>query len=149
MSARVKVTIKDRVTPAREFVFGNRMICTVGRAHDCYLQFPGDLLHRAISRHHCLLDIDPPQVRIRDLGSRNGTYVNGKNIGQRRRDTVPETAAVADLPECVVHEGDTIRLGDTALEVTICVSEDSVNAAGQGDGNISAQSTQSPKPLCD
>jgi len=128
MSTRVKVTIKDHIMPAREFVFGDRTICTVGRAQDCYLQLPGDFLHRAISRHHCLLDIDPPVIRVRDLGSRNGTYVNGKNIGQRRPDMAPEAAAAEDLPEYAVHEGDIIQLGDTRLEVTLCASEDSMNS---------------------
>ncbi|KYC36281.1 hypothetical protein WA1_52005 [Scytonema hofmannii PCC 7110] len=36
------------------------------------------------SRYHCLLDINPPDIRVRDFGSRNGTYVNGKKIGQRQ-----------------------------------------------------------------
>jgi pSer/pThr/pTyr-binding forkhead associated (FHA) protein len=38
-----------------------------------------------ISRYHCLLDINSPDIRVRDLGSLNGTIVNGKKIGQRQR----------------------------------------------------------------
>lgn len=145
MSARVKVTIKDRLMPEKELVFSNRAICTVGRAHDCSVQLPSDLLHRAISRHHCLLDINPPVVRVRDLGSRNGTYVNGKKIGQRSPDMVPESAAVADLPEYALYAGDTVQLGDVSLEVTVCATDDSVNAVGRpGDA-----SGLSPQPLCD
>jgi pSer/pThr/pTyr-binding forkhead associated (FHA) protein len=125
MSARVKVTVKDRLLPAREFVFGNRTICTVGRAHDCFLQLPGDLLHRNISRHHCLLDIDPPVVRVRDLGSRNGTYINGKKIGQRAQTAAAEDSGASDLPEYAVFSGDTIQLGDTMLEVSVCPLDDS------------------------
>jgi pSer/pThr/pTyr-binding forkhead associated (FHA) protein len=123
MCARVKLTVKDRVLPVREFVFGNRTVCTVGRAQDCYLQMPGDLLHRAISRHHCVLDIDPPNVLVRDLGSRNGTFINGKKIGQRDQGLSPEQANASDLPECPVQPGDTIQLGDTILEVTVCSSD--------------------------
>lgn len=145
MSARVKVTIKDRLIPVKELVFSNRAICTVGRAHDCHVQLPGDLLHRAISRHHCLLDINPPVVRVRDLGSRNGTYVNGKKIGQRSPDMAPEAAAVADLPDYDLHAGDTVQLGDISLEVTVCSSEDSVTAGGENSGDAPAL----PPQLCD
>ena len=37
-------------------------------------------------RRHCLLDINPPDIRVRDFGSLNGTYVNGTMIGQREQD---------------------------------------------------------------
>lgn len=130
MSPRVKVTMKDRLLPVREFVFGNRTACTVGRAHDCYLQIPSDLLHSDISRHHCVLDIDPPAVRVRDLGSRNGTFINGKKIGQRVRGTDPEEPAPIDLTDYAVFSGDTIQLGETKLEVTICSEADATNGAG-------------------
>jgi eukaryotic-like serine/threonine-protein kinase len=130
MSPRVKLTVKDRLLPAREFVFGNRATCTVGRAHDCYLQLPSDLLHSDISRHHCQLDIDPPAVRVRDLGSRNGTYINGRKIGQRVRGTDPEGPAPIDPTEYAVSSGDTIQLGETKLEVTICSEADATKGAG-------------------
>jgi len=142
MLPRVKVTIKDQVLPIKEFVFGDRTICTVGRAQDCFLQLPGDLLHSGISRHHCMLDIDPPMVRVRDLGSRNGTFVNGKKIGQRTPGTIPEEAALEDLPEYAVHTGDTIQLGETFLEVTVCAPED---PAGRGD--VEEHDAQAPRPL--
>jgi pSer/pThr/pTyr-binding forkhead associated (FHA) protein len=87
------------------------------------LQLPGDLLHRSVSRHHCLLDIDPPRVMVRDLGSRNGTFLNGKKIGQRNQGLVPEEAVATDLPECSVHPGDSIQLGETVLEVTLCPND--------------------------
>ena len=49
--------------PVKELVFGHRAMGIVGRASNCYLQLPSDEEHRTISRHHCLLDIDPPEVR--------------------------------------------------------------------------------------
>jgi pSer/pThr/pTyr-binding forkhead associated (FHA) protein len=121
MASQVKLTLKDGVSPDKEYVFSDRTICTVGRAADCFLQLPADLLHQSISRHHCLLDIDPPSVRVRDLGSRNGTFVNGCKIGQRDKTTRPEEAAVVDMPEFTVEEGDEIKLGEvTVLAVTVC-----------------------------
>lgn len=48
----------------------------VGRAEDCHLRPKSDL----ISRHHCVLLVDEAGVVVRDLESRNGTFVNGEKI---------------------------------------------------------------------
>nr|WP_266889633.1 FHA domain-containing protein [Trichormus azollae] len=56
----------------------------MGRNSDCNLQLAKEIDMR-ISRYHCLLDINSPDIRVRDLGSLNGTIVNGKKIGQRQR----------------------------------------------------------------
>jgi pSer/pThr/pTyr-binding forkhead associated (FHA) protein len=48
----------------------------IGRGADCDLR----LRESAISRHHCLLRIRPGEVTISDLGSANGTFVNGQRI---------------------------------------------------------------------
>ena len=67
----------------QKYTFNQPTACTVGRARDCTISLPLEAEHLDVSRHHCLLDISPPDVRIRDLGSLNGTYVNGRKIGQR------------------------------------------------------------------
>ncbi|RYF64926.1 MAG: FHA domain-containing protein [Comamonadaceae bacterium] len=33
-----------------------------------------------VSRHHAVISVDPAFVSIRDLGSQNGTFVNGERI---------------------------------------------------------------------
>lgn len=48
----------------------------VGREEDCHLRPNSDL----VSRHHCVFTVDEYQVRLRDLGSTNGTLVNGERI---------------------------------------------------------------------
>ncbi len=48
----------------------------VGRREDCDLRIAlGD-----VSRKHCRLTFDAAGTRIEDLGSSNGTYVNGNRI---------------------------------------------------------------------
>src|SRR4029079_13238719 len=48
----------------------------IGREQDCHLRPNSDL----VSRHHCVFTIDDFTARLRDLGSTNGTYVNGERI---------------------------------------------------------------------
>lgn len=48
----------------------------VGREPDCNLRLPCEF----VSRHHCALQRDDFALRIRDLGSKNGTFVNGHRI---------------------------------------------------------------------
>jgi pSer/pThr/pTyr-binding forkhead associated (FHA) protein len=72
----------------------------IGRAEDCHLQ----LASRFVSRHHCELIVDDRDhlVRIRDLGSQNGTYVN---------------EALVD--ECELKDGDRVRVACIPFEVHI------------------------------
>jgi serine/threonine protein kinase len=109
------VTGEDR----SRYVFDERTTCIVGRAADCDPRLPDDDRHRKVSRHHCLVDINPPDARVRDFGSLNGTYVNGEKIGQRQPGQSPSEAAEQSYPERDLADGDEIRLGDTVLRVTI------------------------------
>lgn len=48
----------------------------IGRAVGCDLRLPLS----AVSRHHCLLRIDGGEALLTDLGSSNGTHVNGQRV---------------------------------------------------------------------
>jgi pSer/pThr/pTyr-binding forkhead associated (FHA) protein len=50
-------------------------VTVIGR-HDCDIQIP--LL--SVSRRHCQISLNNESLKIRDLGSRNGTYLNGQRI---------------------------------------------------------------------
>jgi len=98
MPAKVILTIIEGSLKGQEFVIDSRTTCIMGRAKDCHPQIPDDEHHRTISRYHCLLDINPPDIRVRDFGSLNGTYVNGKKIGQRQVNQTPEEGAKLKFP---------------------------------------------------
>ncbi len=49
----------------------------IGRSEDSHFCLPQD---RYFSRHHCILEIAPPQCFLRDLGSTNGTKRNGRPV---------------------------------------------------------------------
>lgn len=48
----------------------------VGREQDCQLRPSSE----SVSRHHCVFTVDDFSVRLRDLGSTNGTFVNGQRV---------------------------------------------------------------------
>jgi hypothetical protein len=99
------VTLTLRGGAAAEVhTFARRTTCLVGRGEECGIRL--DRGERRVSRHHCVLDVNPPHVTVRDLGSRNGTYVNGSVL--RGPDTARELA-----------DGDEIRLGGAVLRISV------------------------------
>jgi pSer/pThr/pTyr-binding forkhead associated (FHA) protein len=48
----------------------------IGRGENCDLRVPLP----SVSRQHCRLETEGDQVRLKDLGSSNGTYVNNRRV---------------------------------------------------------------------
>ncbi|GJD17066.1 serine/threonine kinase [Rivularia sp. IAM M-261] len=119
MPAKISLTVTQGKLQGRQFIFDSRTTCILGRNVDCNPKLPDDEDHRTISRYHCLLDINPPAIRIRDFGSRNGTYVNSKKIGQRQAEQTPEEGAKLQFAEHDLQDGDEIKLGNTIFKISI------------------------------
>ena len=75
MPSQVTLTITEDNLKGQKFTFDTPTTRIIGRATDCHPQIPDDENHRTISRYHCLLDINPPDIRVRDFGSKNGTLL--------------------------------------------------------------------------
>ncbi|MDJ0582340.1 protein kinase [Crocosphaera sp.] len=116
---KVTLTIIEGKLKGKTFEFTDRTTCIIGRHLDCYPKLPDDADHNTISRYHCLLDINPPDIRVRDFGSKNGTYVNNKKIGQRETNQTPEEAAKIKFPEYDLNTGDELKLSETIFQVSI------------------------------
>jgi len=54
----------------------------IGRSRGCHIIIDDDLVSR---RHACLVLEEPSKLLLRDLGSRNGVFVNGKRISDASR----------------------------------------------------------------
>ena len=115
MSKQVIFRAVGDVLKDEEFVFEEKGLCLVGRSSDCALLIPKEKDMR-ISRRHCLLIINPPSIMIRDLGSRNGTYVNGEKLAPGTIGDVPELRRPEDME---LHHGDKVTIGITEFEVQI------------------------------
>jgi pSer/pThr/pTyr-binding forkhead associated (FHA) protein len=50
----------------------------LGRREDCDLRIPT----KDVSRQHCAILLNGEKIVVKDLGSSNGTYVNGKRVAE-------------------------------------------------------------------
>jgi eukaryotic-like serine/threonine-protein kinase len=112
------VTLSVTKGPAKGkvFTFTEHDTFLFGRMPDCHATFPDDT---QVSRHHFILEACPPKASLRDLGSLNGTYVNGKKWGGRKKDETPEEGAKHHFPVVDLKDGDKITVGQTEICVTI------------------------------
>jgi len=83
------------------------------------------LLDKIVSKEHCIIELRGTQFVLRDLGSLNGTYVNGERVAGER----------------MLNNGDEIALGSTRARF-----EHAASAAPQGRAPY-PQATR-PSPLC-
>ncbi|MEP6636806.1 MAG: FHA domain-containing serine/threonine-protein kinase [Acidobacteriota bacterium] len=102
-SMQVNLRVLAGPYKGRVFPFDQHDTFLIGRTNDAHLCLPDD---RFFSRHHCLLEIAPPRCFLRDLGSTNGTFVNGQRVSRT-----------------FLHHGDQIQGGESILQVEVSASE--------------------------
>jgi eukaryotic-like serine/threonine-protein kinase len=134
MSGEIVLIVTTKNTQEKAFVFNSHETFLFGRVDDCHICLPED---QQVSRHHFLMEVNPPQICIRDLGSRNGTYINKQKYGGRAKYETPEEGAKHDYPQVELYDGDEIRVGQTILRVQVKDagedgSSDSNRNSGQG-----------------
>ncbi len=119
METTITLIVTRGPLTGQRYAFDKPTTCVVGRARDCTIALPFEAEHLDVSRHHCQLEISPPDVRVRDLGSLNGTFVNGRKIGQREGPMVPPDADGDSSQAVELSVGDEIQLGGhTAFRVS-------------------------------
>jgi eukaryotic-like serine/threonine-protein kinase len=92
----------------QELVLENEADYILGRAWDCSCVVDDPLC--LVSRHHCRIEVHAPFVRIQDLGSRNGTQVNGTSIGRRTKGQLFEDSPQEGHAEHSLDDGDTLQI---------------------------------------
>ncbi len=117
----VTLTIIDGTLKGRSYSFDSRTICWVGRHDDCTIHFAKHPNHEQISRFHCLIDIDPPRVTIRDFNSKHGTFVDAILIGKKTKKQVAPLGIDEDIKpvEKNLYSGSIIGIGNIHIQVSI------------------------------
>jgi len=101
----MQVNLKVTAGPykGRIFSFTQHDTFLIGRSPDAHLYLPED---RYFSRNHCLLEMNPPHSYLRDLGSTNGTFLNGHRV-----------------KDAFLNNGDRIQCGETILVVEVTTAD--------------------------
>ncbi len=118
----------------------------IGRGEECHLR-PNSSW---VSRQHCLLKVVGDGAALRDLGSRNGTLINGVRVVSERRLASGDLIQVGPLVFQVSfeeagangHAGEVLRCVDANRPLPM--SEEQPSAALQ---EASGQDDTAPQPI--
>ena len=91
--------IADGPRKGHTFELPDECVVLIGRSHRCHCRLGPD---KQCSRVHLIMEVAAPGCRLRDLGSLNGTFVNGNRV-----------------EEAEVGDGDVILVGRTKLLVRV------------------------------
>ncbi|MBI2808804.1 MAG: FHA domain-containing protein [Planctomycetes bacterium] len=116
--------------PVGEFMFG--------RGPECDVRPNSDL----VSRQHCLLQVAGERALIRDLGSRNGTLINGQLVAGEQVLSNGDTLQIGPLVLEVLMECET-NLGDVSMKDTALVDQDETTT----NQPILTDTREAPSPL--
>lgn len=101
---KIQLSVVQGPHKGKTFEFCGHDTFLVGRGSKAHFRLKKD--DHFFSRIHFMIEVNPPQCRILDLNSRNGTFVNKKRI------------QITDL-----EDGDLIRGGKTIIRVSLVESE--------------------------
>src|SRR6266436_361485 len=119
---RIILTVIAGPHAGTEFTFDHHDTFLVGRSRHAHFQLPEK--DKYFSRIHFMMEVNPPHCRLIDMGSHNGTYVNGQRV------------LSGDL-----RDGDQIRAGHTILRLAVQPSVDELPET------VSYHSEMRPAPL--
>jgi serine/threonine-protein kinase len=74
----IRFTVTAGAHKGRSFAFSGHDTFLVGRSRHVHLRLPSS--DRRCSRFHFLVEVNPPRCRLIDMGSHNGTFVNGQRV---------------------------------------------------------------------
>jgi pSer/pThr/pTyr-binding forkhead associated (FHA) protein len=109
---RVILDVLDGPQKGRSFVFERHDTFIVGRSRYVHCPMPEDM---ALSRDHFMIEINPPQCELRDLGSTNGTFVNNQRVDRVRLVSGDMIAAGQSVFRVGVQGGQTQSSADDEL----------------------------------
>jgi serine/threonine protein kinase len=120
---QICLTVIEGPHQGEVFTFTAHDTFLVGRSKKAHFRLPHK--DKYFSRVHFLMELNPPVCRVMDMGSRNGTYVNGQKI-----------SGALDL-----KDGDLITAGHSVLRLGL------VAAVGEKTAPPAPPSVEAPQPI--
>jgi pSer/pThr/pTyr-binding forkhead associated (FHA) protein len=113
MTARIRLIERGDTPEQTRAIILTQPEFLIGRGPDCDLR----LAEQSVSRHHCILRQSPGgEVIVHDLGSSNGTFVNGERVRS----------------QALLRSGDELRLG-TSCGFILDLGDQSFRGLGLSD----------------
>jgi pSer/pThr/pTyr-binding forkhead associated (FHA) protein len=129
---KVKLLVMQGRPAGKALIFGPGEYY-LGRGEECHVRFNSEW----VSRQHCLLQVRSDRAVLSDLGSRNGTLVNGQLVRKewllcegdqlqigpvlfevQFEPPTPETSAESSLPEMIWPADQDSTVGEVGLDST-------------------------------
>lgn len=89
----------------------------IGRAADNKIIIRNSENYMQVSRYQAELTVRPPQIYVRDFGSKNGTFINDECIGHREKEETPEEGQKRKYTLCPLKDGDKFSIGGKSAPV--------------------------------
>jgi serine/threonine-protein kinase len=109
---RITLTVIAGPHKGQKFSFARHDTFLVGRSMHAHFQLP--IKDKYFSRIHFMIEVNPPLCRLVDMGSHNGTFINGARL------------SYADL-----QDGDEIRAGHTILKLAVDAEGESTHRSAR------------------
>jgi len=125
---QVVLEIVEGNLQGNQYYFDYPMRVLVGKAYGCDIQIPDDGDNTGVARYHCIVDVDPPLIHVRHLGSEEGTILNGAPIGPPSLGS-PAEALSDETTDGEMMDGDELRVGGMLLRAHVYQREHAPDSA--------------------
>lgn len=125
-------TVYTPLLSPTHYSFGTEIV-TIGRSSDSAIP----VKDRYLSRHHAEVVPDGARWLLKDLGSANGTYLNGTRVDRQKTIKSGDRIRVGDT-EIVFHSEpatDRVSIAETRISPTISIPVHSIERAPEVTGN--------------
>lgn len=96
----------------REIDLRRKRRVLIGRGEDCDIQLSSD----RVSRHHCEVTFQDGHAEVKDLGSTNGTYLNGHRV---RSAVLPEGAIINVPTQVFAYSGGVLHYHEHKVGISV------------------------------
>lgn len=128
MTAEIRIVLEGADTPRRCVAFSrSQPSLRIGRDASCDLVLP----HRSVSRQHCRILQSADAISVEDLGSRQGTALNGRLVSGASR----------------LRPGDRLQIGQVTLTIESEINVDRTMSGGVMLRGSEGRSVPAPPPL--